>query len=100
MTIRSLFVIALISPSLMPTDTSHAQDDEETVEEIVVTGSRIPRRDLVLPSPIATLDAADLELAAQLTIQDTLSQRTSGDSRSTRATVSPRKAMPTTRISI
>ena len=34
--------------------------DEAAIDEIVVTGSRIKRRDFVTPSPLATLDQGDI----------------------------------------
>ena len=51
---------------------AHAQDDE--IEEIVVTGSRIARRDMTAPSPITTLDRTDLATAPQPTLEETLNQ--------------------------
>ena len=56
-----------------------AQDDrsstaDETVEEIVVTGSRLPRRDFSAPSPIATIDAEALAASGQATLEESLSK--------------------------
>lgn len=48
--------------------------DSEAVEEIVVTGSRLPRRDFSAPSPIATVDSEALEAASQATLEETLNQ--------------------------
>ena len=47
---------------------------DEAVEEIVVTGSRLPRRDFTAPSPIATIDADVLAAAPQATLEETLNQ--------------------------
>ncbi len=49
-----------------------AQD--ESIEEIVVTGSRIVRRDLESNSPITTVDQADFETQTGLNIESYLNQ--------------------------
>ncbi|NCF14722.1 MAG: TonB-dependent receptor [Gammaproteobacteria bacterium] len=60
---------------LQAPDTSTAQEtDDDTVEEIVVTGSRIKRRDLTAPSPITTLGEAELQAAPQPTLEESLNQ--------------------------
>ena len=56
-----------------------AQDDdpatnEQLIEEVVVTGSRIARRDFVSPSPISTIDRSDIEASAQATLEDLLNR--------------------------
>jgi outer membrane receptor protein involved in Fe transport len=73
----TLFVAAFL---LWVTD-GHAQDDpvdadadEKTVEEIVVTGSRIKRRDFSSPSPIATIDSDTIAFSGQATLEETLNQ--------------------------
>jgi outer membrane receptor protein involved in Fe transport len=47
-------------------------EEEKTFEEIVVTGSRIKRRDLESPSPITTLDRAAIEASPQATLEEML----------------------------
>jgi hypothetical protein len=47
-----------ISAALSSADTAYAQD---ATEEIVITGSRIVRRDLEAPSPVLTVDTAAFE---------------------------------------
>jgi iron complex outermembrane recepter protein len=44
------------------------------LEEIVVTGSRIVRRDFTAPSPIVTVDAERLEQSSTLSIESVLNQ--------------------------
>jgi len=44
------------------------------IEEIVITGSRIKRRDFLTPSPLVTLDRADIEFSGQQTIEEALNQ--------------------------
>jgi outer membrane receptor protein involved in Fe transport len=46
----------------------------EAVEEIVVTGSRLPRRDFNAVSPIATIDDETLSLSGQATLEESLNQ--------------------------
>ena len=48
--------------------------DEKTVEEIVITGSRIKRRDFSSPSPIATIDRDMIAFSGQATLEETLNQ--------------------------
>jgi outer membrane receptor protein involved in Fe transport len=73
----TLFVITFL---LWVTDV-RAQDDpvdvdvnEKTIEEIVVTGSRIKRRDFSSPSPIATIDSDTIAFSGQATLEETLNQ--------------------------
>lgn len=69
---------ALASAFALPA--AFAQDDveqpaEETgVEEIVVTGSRLVRRDFSSPSPIVTIGRERLDFAGQATLESTLNQ--------------------------
>ncbi len=48
--------------------------DEAAIDEIVVTGSRIKRRDFVTPSPLATLDQGDILISGQATIVEALNR--------------------------
>jgi outer membrane receptor protein involved in Fe transport len=49
-------------------------DADEVIEEIVVTGSRIKRRDFNTPSPLTTVSNADIAFTGQMTIEETLNQ--------------------------
>ena len=49
-------------------------NSDERVEEIVVTGSRIARRDFASPSPITTIDRDAIEASAQATLEETLNR--------------------------
>lgn len=55
-------------------DTTPAQEvaTNQTVDEIVVTGSRIPRPDFTTPSPLTTVDHVEIRLAGTTTIEDML----------------------------
>ena len=47
-------------------------ETNDSVEEIVVTGSRIARRDFSAPSPVVTLEAAEFKLAGSTTAEELL----------------------------
>ena len=55
-------------------ETPSQTEGEQAVEEVVVTGSRIKRRDFSSPSPLATVDRTDFEFSGQPTLEDYLSQ--------------------------
>lgn len=73
---KSRILVIVCAAVLMPV--AYAQedqlDDEEVVEEIVVTGSRLLRRDFNAPSPISTIDRAALAASGQATLEETLNQ--------------------------
>jgi outer membrane receptor protein involved in Fe transport len=48
--------------------------NQQGLEEITVTGSRIVRRDLEAPSPIVTIDAARFENSSTISIESVLNQ--------------------------
>jgi outer membrane receptor protein involved in Fe transport len=55
----------------------HAQADDESLEEVVVTGSRIARPDFTSASPIVSVDATRFEQSSAITVEgvlDTLPQ--------------------------
>jgi iron complex outermembrane receptor protein len=49
-------------------------DDEYFLEEVIVTGTRIARRDFNTPSPLTTIDSDVIAFAVQPTLEDTLNQ--------------------------
>lgn len=77
--VRTAAVVAAISScGLLPAPLL-AEDDEDvatdqSIEEIVVIGSRLRRRDFSAPSPIATLTREDIEATGQKTLESALSQ--------------------------
>jgi len=78
---RSLIYAALISlivpiSSWAQAPTTEATDEDvaEEIEEIIVTGSRLRRRDFSAPSPIATIDRESLEFTGQGTLETALNQ--------------------------
>jgi outer membrane receptor protein involved in Fe transport len=49
--------------------------EEDTVlEEVIVTGTRIPRRDFDAPSPLTTISSADIEFTPLPTLEETLNR--------------------------
>jgi len=49
-------------------------DDDGFLEEVIVTGTRIARRDFNTPSPLTTIDSEVIAFAVQPTLEDTLNQ--------------------------
>lgn len=72
--------LLLVSTSLtvLLAAAAHAQEanpaDPQNVEEVVVTGSRIARRDYVSESPIVTVAGAQLQKSGSVTVEDALNQ--------------------------
>lgn len=63
---------AMVLSSIAPV--AYAQDDAAQLEEIVITGSRIVRRDYQSNSPIVTVDAGDFETQTGLNVESYLNQ--------------------------
>ena len=51
---------------------SEASSDEAVMEEVIVTGTRIMRRDFNTPSPLTTVSEELIEFTSQSTLEDTL----------------------------
>jgi outer membrane receptor protein involved in Fe transport len=66
----ALAVSAILTTGL-GTTVAQAQDD---LEEVVVTGSRIVRRDLTAPSPIMTVDRQSFQESAKIGVEGVLNQ--------------------------
>lgn len=66
----------LVSASTFAPDLALAQDDEdeEAIETITVTGSRIARRDYVSPSPIMTVEEEQIQESGQIALNDALGE--------------------------
>lgn len=64
---------AMVLSSIAPVAFA-AEDEAAALEEIVITGSRIVRRDTQSNSPIVTVDAADFETQTGLNIESYLNQ--------------------------
>lgn len=47
----------------------------ESVDEIVVTGTRIPRQDLIAASPVSTFDRADIKTQGATVVEDFLNRQ-------------------------
>jgi outer membrane cobalamin receptor len=67
-----LLVLLLAAPADV-----RPQEDVESfaaLEEVIVTGTRIPRRDYASPSPVSTLDQLTIEFSGQPTLEEALNQ--------------------------
>ena len=71
--IPAAVALALPAAALGQTD-EEAVVVDEAVEEIVVTGSRLARRDFTAPSPIQTIDRQTLAFSGQQTLESTLNR--------------------------
>ena len=74
----AVFAVVLTCCVLIPQQATAQNTEEEIVEEaieeIVVIGSRLRRRDYSSPSPISTIDREALYASGQGTLESTLSQ--------------------------
>lgn len=61
-------------PCVAVAQTDEAPADDQAVEEIVVTGSRLVRRDYSAPSPITSIDRETLAYSGQVTLEATLNK--------------------------
>ena len=59
---------------IMPGANSAWAQEEEAVEEIIVTGSRLVRRDLDAPSPVVIVTDAAIRNSGNVTIEETLNE--------------------------
>jgi len=69
-----IFSLCLVSGPYSHAEDRRAAEGEDAIEEIVVTGSRIKRRDFHSPSPITTIDRDDIVFSGQATLEETLNQ--------------------------
>jgi outer membrane cobalamin receptor len=61
------------SPSFAQDETNY-EPEELVLEEVIVTGTRIKRKDFTSTSPLVTLDREDFEFSGQPTIEEYLNQ--------------------------
>jgi outer membrane receptor protein involved in Fe transport len=72
--LASAFFFCAFSAPVLPAEDIDEESVEETIEEIVVIGSRLRRRDYSSPSPISTIDRDALYASGQGTLESALSQ--------------------------
>ena len=65
-------LLVLLTGSLALTSTLAVAEETATIEEVVVTGSRITRSDYVSPSPLVTTDMESIASSGRATIDDYL----------------------------
>ena len=71
----SIFAMAVAAAMGAPATAQDRPDGssaDESVEEIIVTGSRIPRRDFTGPSPVLTIDAMELRLSGTQNLEEAI----------------------------
>jgi outer membrane receptor for ferrienterochelin and colicin len=67
--------LILISPSAFAQDEiDEFEAEEEFLEEVAVTGTRIKRRDFSSPSPITTISDEEFEFSGRHTLEEYLDQ--------------------------
>lgn len=71
---RYLVAPALLAAAWITSPAAVAQEDEERIEEITVTGSRLIRRDLDAASPVVVVSEAAVRSAGNVTIEETLNE--------------------------
>ena len=69
--VTSCLCLAAVVMSVRP-GLAEEEGTDELIPELIVTGSRIPRRDFSAPSPIVTLDATDIRLSGVTNVEDVL----------------------------
>jgi outer membrane receptor protein involved in Fe transport len=68
-------VLAFVSPpALAQNDATEFESSENVLEEVIVTGTRIKRRDFSSPSPLATVDREAFEFSGQPTLEEYLNR--------------------------
>ena len=67
-----LFIPLLLTPP--PIYAQSSAEEDETIEEVVVTGSRILRSELSAPTPLQIMSAEDIEVGAETNIGEFLNQ--------------------------
>ena len=70
--VAALSVCILSSPASAQTE--EVDDGDNYVDEVIVTGSRLRRRDFSAPSPITTIEREILDFSGQATLESTLNQ--------------------------
>ena len=71
---KYLLVSPAVAGLLLAAPASTLAQEEEAIEEVVVTGSRLVRRDLDAPSPVVVIGAEAVQKAGNVTIEETLNE--------------------------
>ena len=71
-TFTVLFAAAVIALPAFIGGVANAQEEFETIEEVVVTGSRIRNPNIAGTTPVTQIDAEELRLAGTVRVEDTL----------------------------
>ena len=69
-----LLLALLCTPAYGQDEADFADEEEDYLEEVIVTGSRIKRRDYTSPSPLTTVGRDEFEFSGQPTLEEYLNQ--------------------------
>ncbi|RZO93076.1 MAG: hypothetical protein EVA52_02290, partial [Gammaproteobacteria bacterium] len=72
--IRSLLVLSMVFAFSTTTFSADEDEAEETVEEVIVTGSRIARAEVDGASPIIAVTAEDIRATGEMSLAEVLRQ--------------------------
>ena len=72
--IAGVCVTLLSVTAAAQSDNAEPAEEQQAIEEIIVTGSRIKRRDFSSPSPLTTVSQEDFEFSGQPTLEEHLNQ--------------------------
>ena len=67
-------LVFLSFPSFAQDETAGLETEGAVIEEVIVTGTRIKRRDFSSPSPMATVDREEFEFSGQPTLEEYLNR--------------------------
>jgi outer membrane receptor protein involved in Fe transport len=66
--------LTILTPTLAAAQSAQSGNQPNSVQEVVVTGSRIPRPNLNSPTPVETIDAKTIEMSGDVNIGDLIQQ--------------------------
>jgi len=73
--VRRALLVSALAATASQSPGALAQEGEEQIEEVVVTGSRLLRnRDLVAVSPVQTVDTEQIQFSGNVTLEDTINE--------------------------
>src|SRR6186713_2979192 len=77
--VRRSLLAAALAASALPSSQVFAQEQEEPLEEVIVTGSILRRTDAETPSPVTVISSEDLEKRGLNTISEAVQRLSSNN---------------------
>lgn len=74
LTVAYTFLLCISPLAFAQDGDDEIAEDEDFLEEVIVTGTRIQRRDFSSPSPLTTIERQDIEFSGQPTLEDYMNQ--------------------------